>query len=228
MNLHKPNLSEKIWRGDMTAIDEARSEFEADPDRNLLQYASTLYSFRYRRACLQELYLITPKLLNRAVMHQATMVAVRGPQSFVEADVLATVLGWLSRRLRDRTDRKRASRLAYNVCSTALNALPDFRDAEQQHLAHTALLLRLTHAELTLADAERDHSQMYELVDMCVWWTRYVHDPDQKARILRKAGVLFRRMGHWRKSFGPGLRACVVTDSSRFTQLKSVAALVRR
>lgn len=210
----------QVWAGKPRTIDQARAKYAADPT-TLVGFASTLYSFRYIPSAAEELLELRLEIVRQA-NENLVRTAVDESNSLKianEADVLATVLAWMSRRPElGTTEQQKAHDMAVRLCR---HGIAFASDLEQGH--HTPELLRLTLAELRFANGKVDAGQ--SLLSDVECQVLLIKDAKQRTRVMRKLGALQRRHAQWRRGVYWGIRACTVPGVPMAVRLKSAAAL---
>ena len=183
MSLHDRDLGRKIWDGEPDALGIARKRYLESPEEQLVSYASTLYSFRSRIEARDELLRIAPALITRSKQTEKVSPA--------QADVLSTVLFWMWKRYcPDDSDFFWTVR---EVCRHGI------RTAVNERGEHTLSLLRLTYAQLLGSyDFYEDYARLLtgKILRQVRADAPYIRDPNQRARVFRKLGVLMLRRGN--------------------------------
>lgn len=223
------NFGDRVWRGDKTTVAEAEEKYKRDPERQLLPYASVLYSFRGSSTNAHELEQLRNELKERARGLILTSGMSSDPQGTGDKmDMLATYLSWLSRRQTFTfPERLSLRKLAWEVASSGYMAAAKVSQSFQKH---TPLLLLLTQAELLIG--EKLYALAKELLDGVSKAAVQASDLNQRARIYRKLGMLYRKLGWYygmpsRIWYGIylGMRAIFVRGVPVNNRLKSVAGL---
>lgn len=215
------NFNRRVWRGDASAVPEAREAYAQRPDQAFIKLLVTLYSFRADPRFAEELLLHRSKLLERAkkeIDQNFTGASVLERANL--ADMLSTYLEWMSRQPQLSPDERQESHLAASEVYLASIALTD--ELEWKH--HTWSLLKLTGARLDLNENNRSSA---------TWNLRRVaqrapeiEDNNQRARVYAKLGFLLRKSGWYRLGFYWGVRACVVPRIPFNVRKKALSALL--
>lgn len=214
-----------IWQGDPERVIEARRRYEEDPEKELIPYASALYSFRHLSSCVETLIELQPEISLRGLKLASTdFDRVDRPEFANRADTLSTICVWLSDQLVIPVETKEGLRvLALRLCDTGLHAVyPWSRTA---WYSHTYYLLNLTWASLNLSD---EYSGV-RLDRVAIEAPMHVKDANQKARIFIKLGALFRKRNcgnDWRRGLYWGIRGCLVWGVPLNVRAKGLAALL--
>jgi len=180
----EPTLSDRIWAGDETAVEEARTRYQADPEGQFIPWVSTLYSYRGRLGYTAELLLLKEEILAWSEPERLYNHSISRYQAADRADVLSTVLEWMpgAPHIRDRyLDAASA------LISAALRWLK--YDAAGNH---TLLLLILTHASIHMRRGDTLAAQdclLRAAID-----AGSIATPNQRARVYRKLGALYLRL----------------------------------
>jgi hypothetical protein len=224
-------FAERVVRGDASTVDEFRETYDQASDTDVLSFACLLYTFKYRSNNSEELVRLTPRLLQVAERFPSEPQDDDVEAWVAQADMLTTYLSWLA--------RSGAVMDVYPLVGNVLTICEDVErfvnDSSRVHgnVNHNILLLELTHIAMQLWVGKRENTKpdgdkLFKMLRVCVADAAHVTDSDQHARILRKAGMLYRQMGmyHWLTGCVIGMRAFAVPKSSLLTRMKSVAALV--
>ncbi len=218
----------RVWKGDERTVAEARQRYSEDSHKNLLSYAGALYSFRRDPKNAQALLRLTARLLR----HQEELVASMaddfyGSWFIDRADMLTTYYEWISRQdVLAEIIQQMVHQEALRLCVDALPAASVYKESGAR--AHSYFLLLLTHASLQFdtygigwnLDTVRQQAPIF------------VKDPNQRARIFIKLGMLLRkahvlnRRSDWFAGLYWGIRGCLVRGVPRNVRLKGLAALL--
>lgn len=222
----KLSLGDMIWRGNEHAIVESRERFHEEPEKRLVVHTSTLYSFRRREDCVRELVSLRHHLLARSeALRSTAWDSLNIGEVVDQADVLSTILGWLSDSTKIPSEQQEELRKeACAVCEFGLQILEDLlRGVPTAN--HSWHLLKLTRAALSLRDGKiKDAFRDIHIVDR---EKDRVFDPRQRARVYRKLGMLYRAIDDSiGRGFWMGVRAVFVPGVPLAVRLKSLGALV--
>ena len=132
-----------------------------------------------------------------------------------QADILSTILLYISKK----TKSKLILKVALNIAKYGNEIAESFEDVS----AHTKALLILTLAEIHIELYFYDLA--YLGIDELSPIIRTIEDPNQKARVLRKTGVLLRKIGKYVQSVKPSVQACFIKGSALGVRVKSFTAL---
>jgi hypothetical protein len=214
--------TERIWEGDQSVIEEAWKRFDENPEKELLPFASVLYSFRSREHARWYLIGIRDILLKRAKSLVAKIVdagELEAQQCADEADVLSTVLLWLSEKKSvPHVERTHILNAVLQTSTWGVQLM--FKGTIS---FHTQCLLHLTLAQARIADRQRFDPGSLSFVEML---QEKIDNPNQRARVLRKLGMIYRSQARYLGGLRWGIRACLVPGSTRAVRMKSVVALV--
>lgn len=218
-------FSDRVWADDPSTISEARARYEQDPEGQLLPFASVLYSFlhrvKYRRQAARDLYALRESLSARARQLPCCPPA---PQEAVEerfaaqAEMLATYLHWISRRSPDLGQRERFKNCARRAISEGLGYA---RGTGQK--GHTRALLFLALAAIDLDEGLRLNAGVN--LRFAAKLAPGVQNINQRARVYRKLGLLFRRSGAFVEGMRWSIRACRLPGVARGVRKKNLIAL---
>lgn len=206
---------ERVWAGDPSTVVEARARYDEDQATGLIPLAGALYSFRFKKELAEELLSLLPQLL----VYARSLLAVRkeSEEQADLADVLSTWFEWMSRCGElTRGERVVVLGVAQSVCARGLS-IPGSR-------LHTWCLLRLTYARLLYSEKNIPFTRRY-LVGTSSF-ARAIEDANQRARVYRKLGLLFRLAGMPFSGIYWGVRACLVFGVPMQVRAKSAAALL--
>ncbi|HEY0010741.1 MAG TPA: hypothetical protein VGB97_02395 [Candidatus Paceibacterota bacterium] len=226
----KRSFGERVWGGDQTTVDEARATYEHDPDRQLIPYASVLYSFRNKRVGATSLERLCPDLQERAKGLLLITGNVSDKQGTADdMDTIATHLAWLSyRQAFSFPERLALRKLAWEVAEKGYAVAAKLTHPFQKH---TPLLLLLTQAELLMG--EKLYAPAMGLLAGVAKAAKHASDPNQKARVYRKLGMLYRKASlpygmpsRMYYGFWLILRAACLRGIPLNNRLKSMAAFV--
>ena len=212
---HTPSFGRRTWNGDPTTVAEARRRYYKDPNQ-FVPYVSQLYSFRHRSEFARELRALRSDLFDCAdQLRTDTNYQAQADK----LDVLSTILEWLSRsdsysEATSRTVRNKAVEACYHGLDCA----------NEISRSHTWCLLKLTLVRLWIDD--RQFEGIQEHLAEVSGFARKIQDPNQRARVYRKLGLLYRMSSHLLPGYGWGIRACVVPGVPPPVCFKSVAALL--
>lgn len=213
----------RVWAGDSSTVMEALEDYERDPKKGLLPFAVALYSARRNPALAKKLVTLRPGLLAAATEYLSTMPSRFSSSSFGnEGDVLSTYLEWLSRRP-EFSQNKEAKTETYQMACRVFSYAADYakwypQDTESNH---PRCLLELTMARLHLTGGDRKNAlERLKRVEEKM----HVPDPNQRVRVYRKLGMLYRMAGKWLPGVRYGLKALFVPGVPRDVRLKSLAA----
>jgi hypothetical protein len=217
-----PNYNERVWAGDPATVAEARATYRSNPEGGLIPLAVALYSFRAKEPFAMELLGLRPQLLARAqdLLGGTAYTEVPKRERADKADVLSTYLEWMTREC-DLSDEERdeLQKIAIELCKYGMNVV-----ADELHDHHTWFLLKLTMARLSLAKGWVQ-AALYDLT-LVENQAHYITDANQRARVYRKLGLLYRKCGRHGQGFRWGMRACLVPGVPLAVRAKSVAALL--
>jgi len=224
----------RMWRGDPLTVAEARRAYRLDPAKGLIPYARALYSFRHKPKCAKGLVELRSELAPYAERYLAHVSAMRGAQRLRmpdgerhaladTADVLSTHLEWISRQptvpRAGPLSGTRLLALAEGACEEGIRLC--LVDSELAR-GHTYCLLRLTEAMIRM---RQKRPLVDEALASAMWGADGLSDPNQKARVCRKVGLILRKRGRSGESLWWGIKACLIPGSTRAVRLKSLAAL---
>lgn len=200
------SLASRIWAGDRNAIDEARARYYADPHTQLIPFARALYSFRTRAGAAAEFRGLRKKLRERA---DSILGGDSEEQDIADAaDMLSTWFAWFGEHA-----------FAIRIAEFGLRYTKRTSD---QGGNHSWCLLKLTIADVHWRQG--DVRRMKKCLDDVLFHQK-VEDPNQRARVYRKLGMLCRKVGRRTTGFQCALRACVVRGIPLNVRLKSAGAL---
>ena len=222
---HSFTYNERIWRGDLKTVAEARIKYSLDPVGQLVPFASVLYSFKSKRECANELLTLRLPLIKRAqnLMESRPLSQKDASESEIDsADVISTVLEWMS-RCDDLFTRARYE--AENMARSLSDWGKEFAWINRFTNGHTWLLLELTSARIKIS-RKRNSDALVNLEHIAQYATSIVKDRNQEARIYRKLGMEFRMIGQFFPGLYWGLRACVVPGIPLAARLKSLVAFL--
>lgn len=205
-------------------VARAQEAWEADPsDRNLLELAVACYSFRSSRRYASMLLSLRGSL--RDLAYREMGAAGRSEDVLKranQADMLATYFEWMSRQesLPVR-QREQLSELAGMVCEWCLSWFRAFSLGSRGY--HTYALLKLTEARILLEKG--DCVGVLKGLKVVSRIAPSIDDANQRARVYRKLGFLWRKNGRWFRGFWWGVRAIFVSGPLA-VKIKSFVALV--
>jgi hypothetical protein len=225
------DYSARVWKGDQTTVKEARDAYLNDPKKGLIPYAVALYSFRQQKKFAEELIGIRYQLISYAESNMLNHYSTKHMDVCVElaqqADILSTHLEWISRQehspLLFQPEQREyvwanASRLFYFGIKKA-------EDAKMED--HTLPLLYLTGARLFLTSGKfRSVPRAIEFLEEAEdkMALGKIPDPNQRARVYRKLGFLFRQCGETEAGLFWGVKALLIPGATMNTRAKSLAA----
>lgn len=213
-----PGYSLRIWLGDHSVVSEVRNDYLQHPiPEHLLQYAMTLYSFRYESVLADELEQLLEELVDLASLWQQVLpMDIRLQETVVDqADMISTYLVWLSARDTLSTEKRElAADAATRLLEKAIRS-PGAR-------SHTKLLLMLTQVQMQ-EDTERFASQL-NVIYFAIKESK-IDDANQKARVIRKFGILESRV-RWFSGKRAVFHSMVLPGLSKSVRMKSLAALL--
>ncbi|MBX9907052.1 hypothetical protein K2X96_04125 [Patescibacteria group bacterium] len=217
----------RVWNGDQATVSEARRAYADDQtDANLLRFASTLYSFRVERNLALELVLHRIELLTYAItnMQDGEKAPPYDNEMAQNADLLSTIFEWMSwHKDTPEHEREDLHNAAVGVCLYGLlRANPMLADGST---SHTWCLLMLTHSQLLITNEDTLHAanKLWEVSQTAA----YVRDPNQRSRVYRKLGTLYRQLsGRWIRGVHWHLYACFMRDIPLGVRVKNFAALL--
>lgn len=207
------NLSQRIWRGDSSAVREALQQYGEDGD--VLKIASILYSFRYLREYQDELR----KLLS-SLNHEAWVILKETPEPQTEVERLA-----LADRIETLTSiliylgQRPATDAGLLALVNARALIPKGLRLHKRSGHHTRAFLLLHCVSMDLNKECRD-----ETLREAIRTARRVVDPNQRARVYRKIGLYLGDRFPCRGLMW-SIKACFVPGSTLAVRLKSLVAL---
>jgi hypothetical protein len=214
-------LSRQIWAGDPAAIATSRRLFEADPEGYLMDHAVALYSFRGRQDCVGEFLQLRPLLIENA----RRTLGITNPrlsawELAVKIDVLTTHLEWMSRR-RELTEREQSDlrKLVIDLCAKGVDYARSARSGD-----HTRALLRLTYASALFVEGLQFSA--VEALKQVESEVVGITDRKQRARVMRKTGMLYRRHVRFWHGLGWGWRAVTLPGIPRSVRVKNLVAIL--
>lgn len=216
-----PSLySKRIWAGDPETVAEARAKYASDPEQ-LVPFAVALYSFRRNKIFAKELLSLRPRLI--AYAKDYTKVPFNSDSSKVRADkldVLSTYFEWMIRRPElSGQERTVLYLLALSLCVDGVRLA-----SESPLTDHTWSLLRLTQARLYIY--RRKFGLARDCLDDVAESVEEISDLNQKTRVCRKLGLLYRKSHLFWFGIYWGIRACTIPGVPRAVRIKSIAALL--
>jgi len=213
----------RVWAGDPKTVAEARTKYQADPEGQLIPFAVALYSFRMNEKFAKELLELRQPLMVRAQeFGQIPQKKLLPHQEHMNLlDVLSTYLEWMSRRkVLSPSERKRLLDTAYRTATYgATLATHQFKASE-----HVWELLTLTAARTLIG--QQNYRGAVRLLNDVVEFAPSIADANQRTRVYRKLGLLYRMRFRFVRGFYWGIRACVVPGVPLAVRAKSVAALL--
>lgn len=205
----------RVWRGDPTTVPEARAEFLADPDGQLIRFGVVLYSLRSTKNFAHELCGLHARYMTRAYNLTQT-TAVRENQH--TAEVLSTHLEWMSRQPILKEQQQQLHESATKVCLYGIHCAFEGPEPGREH---TWYQLRLTLAQLAIH--EKNYTWAIFLLRR-MRPDRVTMEDNQRARVYRKLGFLKRKCGKYISGFYWGIKAIFVSGPTA-VRAKSIAAL---
>lgn len=213
-----------------TALEELLRETDCmarkASDTKLVLMAEHLYINRHDAIFRTMLLSLKPHLQDLAAgfavrlridMSQDTQTRV----SFLDSvQTLAVILTWMSRHVPFKAwVRANLRKQAKELVALGIVARP----LEQNGSATTSLLF-LTAAQIAVTEKETKLADEHLIQ---AWgYSRTITDPNQRARVFRKLGMLYRKIGHYGTGLGFGIRALFVPGSTLAVRTKSAAALM--
>lgn len=216
------DFGQRVWSGDESTVPEARRKYRDDPDHQLIHYAMVLYSFRANEEHREELLSLRLALMSFAkkFVEDPLEWSLSKEHEARLADVLSTYLEWMSRRQElSSSEQSNLRRLAWDVYR--IGARHD--DILEETGDHTLDLLELTAARLFIDDGEYNFA--YARLEDISWHAHKITDPNQRARVYAKLGLLYGKCNRLIEGLYWGIRACLVSGIPASARLKSVAAL---
>jgi|GEM_PF-2684349 len=221
-------FSDRVWRGDRATIDEAWEKYQQGG--NLLPCASVLYSFRHVSRARKKLLSLAKPLRERAEFHIGQIGSKTEFNSLPDLlDMISSYVIWLGDRVPSYPERLSLRRLAWEAATRGERLL--IRHYNFPYNLHTRLLLLLTQVQLLIT--EELYSEAWVRLREAGGLARDIADANQKARVYRKLGMLYRRAGFsngrpFRMCYGFWwiIRAIFVRGIPLNNRLKSVAALL--
>lgn len=205
----------RIWSGDPTTVAEARARYKADPQAHLIPFAVALYSFRSNKKFTNELLELRPALVDYA---QRFMHIPENSQEYADcADILSTHFEWMIRQPRiSSVHRQTLHAWVRFLCEKGAYATG--------RSVHTFCLLKLTETRLYLGEHQ------YSKAKIALKWAEakamQIKDANQRVRVYRKLGLLYRKMHSYIEGYRWGIRACLASDVPTAVRAKSVVALL--
>lgn len=179
-----PELSRQIWDKDVRAIERARAIYDEDPVRNLVMWASTLYSFKEIKEYADELKELKPRLIDEVPGTVSELArAGKRPQAASVAETVATHLAWMSAEEQDPYPHK-VRKAAESLIGHALRLT-----VKEPLGEHTRALAHLVAARL----AGPDSSTFVHHLDEARYRTPYIKDLDQRIRAYRNLAFWYWR-----------------------------------
>lgn len=213
----------RICAGDPKTVAEARAKYQADPEGQLIPFAIALYSFRMNETFAKELLELRHLLMIRAQefgqIPQKYLLPYQEHLNLL--DVLSTYIEWMSRRKElPASERDELLDIAYRTATYgATLATHQFKVEE-----HVWELLTLTAARTLIS--QRRYREAVRLLNSIVEFAPRIADANQRTRVYRKLGLLYRVRFRLIRGFYWGIRACVVPGVPLAVRAKSVAALL--
>lgn len=209
----------RVWKGDPSTVAEAFEQYRQDG--NLLSYAMALYSFRHISEYATRLVELRTDLWRYSNSYVAANPLRGELMAYAnEGDALSTYLEWLSRRTDISEDERNELRRAMTQVTgrAFINARLDSGSN------HTWCLLGLTLArsELAFAKSKNRPYSRRRLDDIAA--SVRIPDANQRVRVFRKLGMLYRMMGKWWTGTWWGVRAIFVRGVPLTVRAKSIAA----
>lgn len=169
--------SSAIWRGKFFRVREAEEMFRADPDENLLTYASALYSFKIFKKFRSKLLALRVDLMAQAERLPDFREKRGARAAAVRAEMLSAFLYWVY------TQDSGASGFGFRARAKAEQANKfGLRLTEDSMVGdHTRLLLMITALKIDPSKLEGWYDEFSVLAP-------HVTDINQKARVYRGFG----------------------------------------
>ena len=114
---------------------------------------------------------------------------------------------------------KETRELAFDLTLYGFDIINNFDGIQ----THTRALLTLTLIETYIA--KKEYIPALVCLNGLLNQRLIIHNPNQKARVLRKTGMLLRRVGRYSESLIPSIKACFVPGSAFGVRLKSLHSL---
>lgn len=214
--------SARVWKGDEMTVVEAREQYKEDPDKGLLPYAVALYSFRHKKQYAKELVGLADELVNQ-IYHEVSELNKNTDYNYIHryADTVSTHLEWISRqRGIGLTQWHTIRSMAFNLNQRGIYIA---RIANDEQNGHTLPLLYLTQARLQLSIGAVGPAS--KCIAQAIESSREISDPNQRARVYRKIGMLCRMTDMPLNGVVWGVKSIFVPGSTLAVRAKSVAAL---
>jgi hypothetical protein len=213
--------SKRVWEGDPTTVAEAKAKHESDPAGQLIPLAVALYSFRTNQHFANELLALRPQIIAYAVEYTKKPLNDDSPKARAnKSDVLSTYLEWMSRR--SELSEEDQADTAYEARCVCQHGILTAQEVLEQ-TDHTLCLLLLTLAHLDIHEKHFTPARKY--LDEVATSARHIADANQKARVYRKLGYLYRKCHQSLLGIKWGIRGCFVPETPPAVRIKSVAAL---
>jgi hypothetical protein len=208
----------RVWAGDPATVAEARIKYDAHPIGQLLPFAVALYSFRTNKKFADELLWLRSELVTNATNFMRTPAA----QEYQDrADVLSTYFEWMSRQSAlSANQRSELHELADQVCEYGIRCASGGRNRGE----HTWYLLHLTAARLLIN--EKNYKEARDMLNRLTLDAPTIKDANQRARVYRKLGFLYRMCMNPLSGFYWSIKACFVSGVPMAVRVKSAAALL--
>ncbi len=173
--MSRDSLSTRIWAGDENSVELARKSYESDPEGQFVPWVSTLYSFRLIPKYRQELIDLGTEIRKYTCQVQNTL------SSADQADVLSTILLWLSEQQQDASKSSDSRGVARMIAEIGLQI------ADWSLGKHTAALLCTTMARLEGRPMlyKGYHLQLAKVL------APFIQDNNQRARVWKRIGALY-------------------------------------
>jgi hypothetical protein len=224
----------RVWHGYASAIAEAEARYLKDPEGELVEYATTLYSFRNRKWCKEALIGLAPKLFAYAKKFLAGELGFTGKAEKDKADVLSTWMEWMSRQDFSAQEQRNFFKMALDMYDYGAS-LYDCSSKEPWGDASWCLL-ELTGARLKLAQGPREKGALHGCLGEIRRNMKGIKDANQRVRVYAKLGMLYRSsytVTYLIKGWYWGIRAPLVRPwlgkdaPTLWVRLKACVALVR-
>jgi hypothetical protein len=218
------NYGLRVWGGDTTTVAEARAQYFGDSQGHLMTYAVALFSFRYIPQFAREMELIHLSLVGRAnALLELASVEENPLERANDVETLSSHLEYLSHRRRLEIRRGLLLGKAVALCELGLKICSEHPLPESG--LHTPLLLKLMRFKLYLLTRERSRSYVRRRLTEVIDRAPDVPDPNQRARVYRKIGMVSRKAWAPFQAHYWGVTACCVPGIPLAVRLKSFAAL---
>lgn len=201
----EPDIGALVLQGNhREAVDRAYLAYRQDPQGKIVMYASTLYSAWNTRDVHEQFEAIIDALIER-------IETELGKRNADALDVISTILTWWAYEYGNLGPEEKEHVVNMATCAASWGiALTD--KGVPPH--HTRLLLMLTRSELWIRSRiPRERTMALETLPSITILASCILDPNQRARIYRKAGRLYLMVGDlfhaikylWRARNVPGI-----------------------